>query len=69
MLSALTATEMAFLQIAVLQAVAAMLWGLGAWLAHAERAALAHWSVYAGSSAVTWALLALYFRSPPSLRH
>jgi hypothetical protein len=68
MRSAPTATEMAFLQIAVLQAVVAMLWGLGVWLAHAERAALAHGSVYAGSSAVTWALLALTFRSPPPLR-
>jgi hypothetical protein len=65
MLPALAATERAFLQIAVLQAVAAMLWGLGAWLAHAERAAPAQWSVYAGLSAVTWALLALTFRSPP----
>jgi diguanylate cyclase (GGDEF)-like protein len=67
MLSALTATEMAFLQIAVLQAVAALLWGLGAWLAQAERAALAHWSAYAGLSAVTWTLLSLHFRSPPVL--
>ncbi|MBS1177438.1 MAG: hypothetical protein H6R06_1850 [Proteobacteria bacterium] len=67
MLSALTATEMAFLQIAVLQAVAALLWGLGAWLAQAERVALAHWSVYAGLSAVTWMLLSLHFRSPPLL--
>jgi diguanylate cyclase (GGDEF)-like protein len=67
MLSTLTATEMAFLQIAVMQAVAALLWGLGAWLARAERAALAHWSVYAALSAVTWTLLALYFRSPPLL--
>ena len=65
MLSTLTATEMAFLQIAVLQAVAAVLWGLGAWLAGAERAALAHWSAYAALSAVTWALLSLYFQAPP----
>lgn len=65
MLSELSATEMAFLQIAVMQAVAALLWGLGAWLAHAERVALAHWSAYAALSAITWVLLALYFRSPP----
>jgi len=67
MLSTLTATEMAFLQIAVMQAVAALLWGVGAWLARAERAALAHWSVYAALSAVTWTLLALYLRAPPLL--
>ncbi|HMO48531.1 MAG TPA: GGDEF domain-containing protein [Rubrivivax sp.] len=65
MLSALTATEMAFLQIAVLQAVAACMWGLGAWLARAERAALAHWAAYSGLSAITWLLLALYFSAPP----
>ena len=65
MLSELSATEMAFLQIAVMQAVAALLWGLGAWLAQAERAALAHWAVYAALSAITWLLLALYFRAPP----
>ena len=67
MLSELTATEMAFLQVAAMQAVAALLWGAGAWVARAERAALAHWSVYAALSAVTWALLALYLRAPPVL--
>jgi diguanylate cyclase (GGDEF)-like protein len=67
MLSTLTATEMAFLQIAVMQAVAALLWGLGAWLARAERSALAHWSAYAALSAITWTLLALYYQAPPLL--
>ena len=67
MLSALTATEMAYLQIAAVQAVAALLWGLGAWLGRAERAALIHWSIYAALSAVTWTLLALYLRAPPLL--
>ncbi|MBX3604301.1 MAG: hypothetical protein KF788_03475, partial [Piscinibacter sp.] len=67
MLSALTATEMAFLQIAAMQAVAAVLWGVGAWQARAERAALAHWALYAAASAVTWTLLALYLHAPPLL--
>jgi len=67
MLSTLTATEMAFLQIAVLQAVAALLWGFGAVFARAERTALAHWSAYAGLSAVTWVMLALYLQAPPLL--
>jgi len=65
MLSTLSATEMAFLQIAVMQAVAACLWGLGAWLARAERRALAHWAAYAALSALTWSLLALNLGSPP----
>ena len=65
MLSTLTATQMAFMQIAVMQAVAALLWALGAGLARAERAALAHWAAYAGLSAITWSLLALHLHSPP----
>ncbi len=65
MLSSLTATEVAFLQIAVLQSVAAAVWGLGAWFVAAERAALLHWAAYAGLSAATWALLALNLQSPP----
>ena len=65
MLSTFTATEVAFLQIAVLQAVAALLWAIGAGAARAERAALAHWSAYAGLSAITWMLLALNLKSPP----
>jgi diguanylate cyclase (GGDEF)-like protein len=67
MLSSMTATEVAFLQVAVLQAVAAMVWGLGAWFVAAERPALLHWAAYAGLSAMTWALLALNLRSPPLL--
>jgi diguanylate cyclase (GGDEF)-like protein len=65
MLSSLTATQMAFMQIAVMQAMAALLWALGAGLARAERAALAHWSAYAALSSFTWALLALHLQSPP----
>jgi diguanylate cyclase (GGDEF)-like protein len=67
MLSSMTATEVAFLQVAVLQAVAATVWALGAWFAAAERQALLHWAGYAGLSAVTWALLALNLQSPPLL--
>jgi diguanylate cyclase (GGDEF)-like protein len=67
MLSSLTATEVAFLQISVLQAVAAMVWTLGAGFVAAERAARLHWAAYAALSAVTWALLALNLQSPPLL--
>ena len=67
MLSSMTATEVAFLQVAVLQAVAASVWALGAWFVAAERAALLHWAVYALLSAITWASLSLNLQSPPLL--
>lgn len=67
MLSTLTATQVAFLQVAVLQCVAAVFWALGAWFVREERAALAHWAAYAGLSATTWLMLALYLKSPPLL--
>ncbi len=64
-LSSLTATEVAFLQVATVQAVAALVWGLGAWFVPGERPAIAHWSAYAALSAVTWVMLSLNLRSPP----
>jgi diguanylate cyclase (GGDEF)-like protein len=67
MLSSLTPTQVAFLLIAVLQTVAAGVWALAAWFARAERAALLHWSAYAGLSALTWILLSLHLQSPPLL--
>ncbi len=67
MLSSLTATEVAFLQVAAVQAVAALVWALGAWFVPGERLAIAHWVVYAALSAVTWVMLALYLQSPPPL--
>jgi diguanylate cyclase (GGDEF)-like protein len=65
MLSSLTATEVAFLQIAVLQAVAALVWGLGAWFVRAERVAIAHWAAYAAMSSSTWFVLARNLDAPP----
>ena len=44
LLSSLTATEVAFLQVATVQGVAAVVWGLGAWYVPGERRAIAHWS-------------------------
>ena len=67
MLSALTATQVAFLQIAVLQAVAACVWALGAWFVRGDRLALAHWSAYSALSSVTWTMLSLNLQSPPLL--
>jgi diguanylate cyclase (GGDEF)-like protein len=67
MLASLNATEMAFLQIAVLQAVAAVLWALGAALVRAERTAALHWAIYAALAASTWFGLAMHLHSPPLL--
>ncbi len=67
MLSSLSATEVAFLQVATVQAVAALVWGVGAWIVPGERLAIAHWSAYAALSAVTWVMLAVYLSSPPPI--
>jgi diguanylate cyclase (GGDEF)-like protein len=67
MLSDLTATQVAFLQISVLQAVAAVVWALGAWFVRGDRIALAHWAGYAALSSLTWWMLALNLQSPPLL--
>jgi len=66
-LSVLTATQVAFLQVAVLQAVAGSVWALSAWFVRGERVALAHWAAYSWLSALTWSLLALNLQSPPLL--
>jgi diguanylate cyclase (GGDEF)-like protein len=65
MLTNLSPTEVAFLLVAVVQAVAALVWALGSAFVSAERRAMAHWAGYAGLSALTWALLSLWYRSPP----
>jgi diguanylate cyclase (GGDEF)-like protein len=67
MLQTLDATEMGFLQIATLQAVACGLWALGAGLVATERRALAHWAAYAGLASMAWFGLALHYRGPPLL--
>ena len=63
----LSATEVAFVQIAVVQAAAALIWALGAGFIAEERAAMSHWAAYAGLSAATWVVLSLNLRSPPLL--
>ncbi len=64
-LSSLSATEVSFLMVAVIQAVAAVVWALGAWaVAEARRAAL-YWSAWAALSSVTWVVLAMQLQSPP----
>jgi len=67
MLSSLSATEVAFLLIAVVQVAAALVWTLGACFVSEERAAMGHWAAYAALSASTWVLLSLNLDSPPLL--
>jgi diguanylate cyclase (GGDEF)-like protein len=67
MLSSWSATEVAFLLVAVIQTVAMVLWAIVAKVVPGGRAAAAHWSVYAGLSAITWASLSLELHSPPLL--
>jgi diguanylate cyclase (GGDEF)-like protein len=59
-------TEVAFLFVAVVQGVFALLWAIGASLVAARRA-LIYWSVWAGLSAITWLTLGMTFESPPIL--
>ena len=65
MLFAMSATEVAFLMVAAVQAVAAVVWGLGAWVVRAERSAQCHWAAYATLSSITWFVLATRLGSPP----
>jgi len=65
MLATWSATEIAFLIIAVMQAVCALIWAVGAWWATNMRRAIAHWSVGAVLSSLTWLILAQTFKSPP----
>jgi diguanylate cyclase (GGDEF)-like protein len=63
MLTTLTATEVAFVMLAVLQGLLALLWALGArWIADARHAS-AHWAAYAGFSALMFMLLVWALRS------
>ena len=61
----LSATEVAFVMLAVMQVVLALLWGLGAaWIAGERRATL-HWAAFAAFSALMFVLLALALRADP----
>lgn len=65
MLSSWSATEVAFLLVAVIQMVAAMLWAIVAKVVPGARLPAAHWSGYAALSAITWTSLAMELHSPP----
>ena len=67
MLSSLSATEVSFLMVALIQAVACVVWALGAWAVAEARRAARYWAVWAGLSSVTWVVLAMHTASPPLL--
>lgn len=59
----MSATEVAFALIAVMQAVLALVWLIGGWWAGEMRRAALHWAAYAGLSAASFAFLMLAMRS------
>jgi len=61
-----SATEVAFLVVAVVQGVFALLWAIGAGLVTGRRP-LVYWSIWAGLSAITWLTLGMTVESPPLL--
>ena len=67
MLSSLSATDIAFAMIGVMQGVLALVWLLATWLAGDLRRATLHWAAYATLSAVSFAMLtaALHLHAPP----
>lgn len=60
-----SATEIAFLLVAIIQMVFAVIWALGAWLVPTTRRAALYWSLWATLSAVIWVVLAAHVDSPP----
>ena len=64
-MSSLTPSELAFLMLAMIQAVAAVMWAVGAWWFREARAAAAHWAGYSACSAVTFLFLGTHLASLP----
>ena len=64
-MSNLTPSEIAFLMLAMVQAVAAVMWAIGAWWIRETWAASAHWAGYAACSAVTFLFLGTHLNSLP----
>ena len=64
-MASLTPSEIAFLMLAMIQAVAAVMWAIGAWWIRETRAASAHWAGYAACSAVTFLFLGTHLSSLP----
>lgn len=64
-MSSLSPSEIAFLMLAMVQAVAAVVWGIGAWWFREARAASAHWAGYAACSAATFLYLGTHLQALP----
>jgi len=64
-MSSLTPSELAFLMLAMIQAVATVMWAIGAWWFRETRAAAAHWAGYSACSAVTFLYLGTHLTSLP----
>jgi diguanylate cyclase (GGDEF)-like protein len=60
-----SATEIAFLSIAVMQAVFAIIWAVGSIGVASARRAMGHWAAWSALSAITWIILAMRFDSLP----
>jgi diguanylate cyclase (GGDEF)-like protein len=65
-MSPTSATEVAFLVVALMQGVFALLWSISAGLVRARRP-LVHWAAWSALSATTWLTLAITIESPPLL--
>ena len=66
-MSNLTPSEIAFLMLAVIQAVAAVMWALGAWWVRETRAAAAHWAGYAACSSAAFLYLGTHLAALPAI--
>src|SRR5688572_260195 len=64
-MSSLSASEIAFLMLAMVQAVATVTWAIGAWWIRETRAASAHWSAYAACSTVAFLFLGTHLTALP----
>ena len=64
-MSSLTPSELAFLMLAMIQAVATVMWAIGAWWFREERAPAAHWAGYSACSAVTFLYLGTHLAALP----
>ncbi|HMN45366.1 MAG TPA: GGDEF domain-containing protein [Povalibacter sp.] len=67
MSSQLSATQVAFLLVALIQAVFAIVWAIGAHALVAARSAIRYWIAWAALSAITWLILSMNVDEPPLL--
>jgi diguanylate cyclase (GGDEF)-like protein len=65
-MSPTSATEVAFLVVALMQGMFALLWAIAASLV-VQRRPLVHWAAWSGLSAITWLTLSFSIESPPLL--